>query len=100
MRVVGTDKEITATGAYWSAPNYATFWGGGFYGWGYGGMYSPGYVRTDTVVAVETLVYSLDQDKLVWAGMSQTTNPKDVGRLVHELSEKVARELRKQKLIR
>ena len=32
-------------------------------------------IRTDTIVIVETLVYSLKQNKLVWAGESKTTNP-------------------------
>ena len=103
MRVVGKDKEITqSAGAYWGGPAYATFWGagGGYYGWGWGGVYSPGYIQTDTIVIVETLVYSLDQDKLVWAGQSKTTNPSKVGPFIKELTAKAAAEMKKQGLIR
>jgi len=32
-----------------------------------------------TIVTVETLIYSLGQDKPIWAGQSQTTNPSKVG---------------------
>jgi hypothetical protein len=100
MRVVGKDKEITQSpGTYWGGPAYATFWGAGYYGYGWGAVYDPGYIRTDTIVIVETLIYSLDQDKLVWAGQSETTNPSKVGPFVKELTAKAATELKKQGLI-
>jgi len=102
MRVVGKDQQITqsAGGMYWGGPAYATFWGAGYYGYGWGGVYSPGYIQTDTIVIVETLVYSLPQNKLVWAAQSETTNPSKVGPFIHELVTKAAAEMEKQGLIR
>ncbi len=101
MRVMGKDKEITQSpGMYYAAPTYASFWGAGYYGWGWAGVYSPGYVQTDTIVTVEILVYSLKQDKLVWAGQSETTNPSKVGPFIKELTAKAAAEMKKQGLIR
>jgi hypothetical protein len=101
MRVVGKDKEISSSpGGYWGGPAYATFWGAGYYGYGWGGVYSPGYIQTDTVVTVETLVYSLPQNKLVWAGQSETTNPSKVGPFIRELVTKAGAEMKKQGLIR
>lgn len=101
MRVVGKDKEITQSpGTYWGGAGYATFWGAGYYGTGWGAVYEPGYLRTDTIVEVETLIYSLRQDKLVWAGRSETTNPKDVPKFVKELAKKVADQLKKLGLSR
>jgi hypothetical protein len=100
MRVVGKDQEISSTPAsYYATPYYSTFWGAGYYGYGWGGVYNPGYVRTDTIVSVEILVYSLEQDKLVWAGRSQTTNPEKVGPFIHELTARAAAEMKKQGLI-
>jgi hypothetical protein len=102
MRVVGKDKQLSSSqsGVYWGGSTYATFWGGGYYASGWGAVYSPGYLRTDTVVFVETLVYSLPQDKLVWAAQSQTKNPSKVGPFIQELVGKAAGELKKQGLIR
>jgi hypothetical protein len=101
MRVVGKDKEISSSpGGYWGGPAYATFWGAGYYGYGWGGVYSPGYIQTDTIVIVETLVYSLPQNKLVWAGQSETTNPSKVGPFIKELVSKAAAEMKKQGLVR
>jgi hypothetical protein len=101
MRVVGKDKEISSSpGGYWGGPAYATFWGAGYYGYGWGAVYSPSYIQTDTIVIVETLVYSLPQNKLVWAGQSETTNPSKVGPFIHELVTKAGAEMKKQGLIR
>jgi hypothetical protein len=102
MRVVGKDEQISSTpgGFSWGAPYYSSFWaGGGYYGYAWGGVYSPSYVRTDTIVSVETLVFSLEQDKLVWAGRSDTTNPSKVGSFIKELAKKVAADMKKQGLI-
>jgi hypothetical protein len=100
MRVVGKDKEISSSpGGYWGTPYYSSFWGPGYWGWGWGGVYSPSYLQTDTIVTVEILVYSLPQNKLVWAGQSETTNPSKVGPFIHELVQKAGAEMKKQGLI-
>jgi hypothetical protein len=58
-----------------------------------------GEIRTDTIVVVETLIYSLKQNKLVWGAQSRTTNPKNVDQLVKKLATAAAEELKKQGLI-
>jgi hypothetical protein len=100
MRLVGRDKEVSSSPSmYYSGPNYGSFYGG-YWGFGWGGVYDPGYLRTDTILHIETLVYSLQQNKLVWAGQSQTTNPKDADSLIRELVGQVASEMKKQGLLR
>jgi hypothetical protein len=99
MRAAGTQKEISASSGYWSGPYYGSFWGGGYYGYGWGAVYDPGYLRSDTIVNVETLIYDLRADKLVWAGMSASTNPSKVESLIKELVAAAAGEMKKQGLI-
>jgi hypothetical protein len=55
-------------------------------------------VRTKTIVSIETLVYSLRQNKLVWGGQSRATNPSNVDRLIYQTARKVAKELERQGL--
>jgi hypothetical protein len=99
MRPVGVAKEISSTPVTYSAPMYRGYWGG-YYGAGWGASYmSGGEIRTDTIVSVETLVYSLKQNKLVWGGQSRTTNPSNVESLVKKLAGAAASELQKQGLI-
>jgi len=90
MRVVGRDKETT-----YVPPTFGGYWGGLW-----PGIYEPGYAQTDTLVSVETRVYSLVQDKLLWSGKSVTTNPTKVDSFVRELSAKAADEMQKSGLLK
>ena len=99
MRPVGVEKEVSSTPTTYSGPMYSGYWGG-YYGHGWGAtMSTGGEIRTDTIVVVETLIYSLKQNKLVWGGQSRTTNPKNVDQLVKKLAAAAAKELQKQGLI-
>ena len=78
---------------------YGPYWGG-YYGYGWGGAWGTGTdIRTDTIVTVETLVYSLKQNKLLWAGQSKTTNPSNVDSFVKELAAGAVREMKKVGLL-
>jgi hypothetical protein len=89
-------KEKALSGSFWSNSGISSFWGPGFWGGGFGG---DGYLRTDTILIVETLVYSLQQNKLVWASQSQTMNPTQVGSFIRELGKTLGTEMEKQGLL-
>jgi hypothetical protein len=99
MRLTGKEQEVSSTtyaGGYYGSPYYGSAWGAYGYGWG-GGGYSE--VRTDTKVLVETRVYSLDQNLLVWAGTSETWNPSKSDDVIRELSSAVSKEMQRARLI-
>lgn len=100
MRVVGRDQRITYTpGVGYAFPSY--YYGfGPYWGYGWGAVYNPGYLQTDTLVSVETLVYSLQpEDKLVWASTSRTSNPRDLDTLINEVADATAKEMVRQGLL-
>jgi hypothetical protein len=101
MRPVSVDKEIRSTPTTYSG-YYGSYWGG-YYGHGWGSPWGMGVstaeIRTDTIVTIETLIYSLRQNKLVWGAQSRTTNPRNVDKVVHKLAADAAKELAKQGLI-
>ncbi len=99
MRVVGKDQKITYTPGY--ASTFPAYYNGFGPYWSYGWqtVYEPGYLQSDTVVSVETLVYSLAKDKLLWASESRTTNPANLNTLVNEVADAVAKEMSKQGLL-
>jgi len=101
VRPVSADKEVTTTvygGAYWGGPYYGGFWGG-YYGYGWGYPYGGGVATTvDTVVTVEVLLYSLEQNKLVWAGKSKTTNPSGVKAFVNEIAQAAIYQMNQSKV--
>jgi hypothetical protein len=98
LRAVGSKQQLTATPTMYMGAPYAGYWGG-YYGYGWGAPWGGTDIRTDTIVNVETLVYSLKQNKLVWGGQSETMNPDKVDDFVREVATAAARELRKEGLI-
>jgi len=98
MRIVARDEQTTVVPGYWtSGPYYGSF--STYWGYGWGTAYDPGYIQTDTIVSVEAMVYSFRQDKLIWAGMSETMNPSKADALVTELAGHVASEMEKDGLL-
>jgi hypothetical protein len=71
---------------------------GPFYAEGWGSAYG-GYYVSDTVVKLETLVFDLKQDKLIWTGQSETTNPDKLEDFVRELVKVGVAQLRKEGVI-
>jgi hypothetical protein len=99
MRPVAKEKEVSSTPSMYMGPMYGPYWGG-YYGYGWGGAWGGGVdIRTDTIVIVETLVYSLKQNKLVWAGQSKTTNPSKVDAFVKEVAAGAGKEMKKAGLL-
>lgn len=85
MRIVGVDREVSyVPGRLYTVPGFYH----GFYGyWGYGWrtVYDPGYMRSDRIVTISTNVYSVADDKLVWASQSETFNPTSLRTAVAEV---------------
>ena len=101
MQPVYVDRNVRITPAY-EGHTSTTFWGGS-YGSGFAMSYaSPteAKISETTVVYIETLVYSLEQNKLVWAGRSKSTDPDTVTELIEAITAATASELKKEGLIR
>lgn len=98
MRVVSEDEQITETPGSWYQVPYYRNWGG-YWHVGWRTVYEPGYVRHDTVARVEFLIYAMDTKKLIWASLSDTTNPGDIDSFVHELARAVDGAIKKSQLL-
>jgi hypothetical protein len=64
--------------------------------------WSNNWVLTNTVLSVETLVYSLRQNRLVWRGQSKSIAPNSsnsVDSLVRDTAQNVTKELERQGLL-
>ena len=98
LRPVSREKQITYSPSVWTTTSYSTLWG--YYGYGWTGVYDPGGSREDTTIVIETLVYSVPLDKLMWAGVSTTTNPKKAPVFIKELVDGAVKEMKKQGLVK
>jgi hypothetical protein len=97
MRLVAHDQQVIVDPGGFSGSAYGTF--GSYYSsYGMSVSYSTGSVQTNTEVTIETLIYSLSKDKLIWAGTSRTSNPEGLQELVSEVADAVSAEVAKQGL--
>ncbi len=99
MRLVGDEERVSSSmGVGWYGqpmyPSFSNYWS---YGWST--IYEAGYTWKDRVITLETLIYSIENDELIWAGRSETENPKDIRKFVKDLIDATAKELRKAGLI-
>lgn len=98
MRLVGHDQTTIVDPGGFSGEMYGSF--GSYYSsYGIGVSYSTGSVQTESEVRIETLIYSLSPDKLLWAGTSRTSNPAGLQELVTEVADAVSKQVVKQGLI-
>ncbi len=99
MRVVSQNQQISASPGTvrFTSTFYPSFWG--YWGHGWSAMYQPGQIRSDTIVSIETLLYSVVEDKLLWAGLSKTTNPENIPQFINQLVTAAGKEIRKTGLV-
>lgn len=91
MHPTGSQQQPKSADEYGNAP-YNRYWSG-YYEHGFASPYIDPGPSYDTVVSVETLIYSLKQNQLVWAGTSKTANPANLTALIEELAAATAHEL-------
>ena len=100
MRPVDVNHRAVQTATPSSNDLYGGYWGG-YYGIGWNDPWidkGPD-MRTDLVATVETFVFSLPQNKLVWTGTSETINPASAEKFVHQLAADATKELQRLGLI-
>ena len=99
LRIVGRETQYRyEPGYWWTVPHYRRFWGG-YWGYGWNTVYEPGYLDVDRIVSAETLVYSFEQDVLVWAGISRTIDPAGINSFIADLARAVTKEMAKEGLL-
>jgi len=105
MRLVSKEKETTYVPGTYTGMYYGGFDGmyTGMYGYGFGnwyGMYSPtfydpGYYQETTSYMVETNIFSLKENKLIWTGTTESQYVTDLGQTVDAIMQAVVKEMRK-----
>ncbi len=97
----GTNEEMvyqpgTAYGGY--AYNNPDYWG--YYNNVHSSVYSPGYYVDYKLVYLETKIYSVKDDEVIWSGRSETTNMNNMSKAIQELSKAVIASLKSSGLIK
>lgn len=102
MSVTARERRVARDrygSAYWmNDPYYRYPWGA--WGNGWNTMWEPNGFREEVRVMVDTRVYSIEQDKLLWTGSSETLNPESAGDVIRDLSAELTRELESAGVLR
>lgn len=98
MRVVGTDTRQTYSSVVFTTSYYANAWD--YWGYGWSTAVPIGSGKTETTLTVETLLYDLSTGAPIWAGVSQTKNPKDHIAFMKSLAIDIGKELERAGLSR
>jgi len=96
FRAVNASQRKVYQPATWSTDYYSSFWG--YYGYGWGSVYIPGTRENETFVTVESIIFSVPRNELLWAAVSETRNPKDLAGFIEELVKASVKEMQKQGL--
>ena len=99
MRLIDVDKDVKyVPGSFNTFPvYYGRFWG--YYRNSWNNYYQPGYYENTKKYTVETNVYSLKRDKLIWSGLTSTVDPQNAEHLMHGVSSTIYKQMKKEKFI-
>jgi hypothetical protein len=64
-----------------------------YWGYGWGRVYVPGYLRNNSLVGVETFVYSLPRDYMMWGSRSRPVLKREIPSLIAELGDSVPKDM-------
>lgn len=99
MRLADVDKDVRYVPGTSNnfPPYYGRFWQ---YYWNTRrNFYQPGYYESTKTFTVETNVYSLIRDKLVWSGLTSSVNPQNAEKLMQGVAKEVYKKMNKERFI-
>ncbi len=93
MRLLDVEKETKySQGSIGFYPMYyQTFSGYYFRNWN--NYNEPGYYSTTKIFTVETNVYSIKEDKIIWTGLTETTDPEGVNKMTKEITKVIFKKM-------
>jgi hypothetical protein len=93
IKVEKTATYVSGT-SYVPYPYYNTFYG--YYGAVFPVVYTPGYLKEEKKVRIETNLYviSSEEGELVWTGITDTFNPSNVHKAINGLVKLVLRQMK------
>lgn len=100
-RLLGVENEtsyVPGSTSYVPAPSYYGMYG--YYYSSYAVMSTPGYYTSYKVYRVESNVYDVAQEKLVWSGESHTTDPQNLQDGVDSFGNTLIDALLREKMIK
>jgi len=104
MRLTDIEKstDYVQGSTYYGGWGYGHGYYGGYGGWGYGGGYysTPGYYEENKTYYVETSLFDVKSNKLLWSGTTSTLNPSRANEVLDDIIYAIKTELNNKGLIK
>ena len=97
LRLLGVDKERVSSSVVWTSVSYQSF--NNYYATAWQTVTPIGRGREITNIAVETLLFDVAKGGLVWGGVTETSDVKNVQAYVAGLAGAVSQELQRVGLV-
>ena len=99
VKVEANTTYVPGTPYVMPSPYYMSLYG--YYGTLYPKVYSPGYLKEEKKVRIETNFYvtSSEDAELVWTGTTDTFNPSNVDKAINALVKLVIKQMRSEGLL-
>jgi len=98
MRLIDLTKEKIPSAVVFQSATYYDLWS--YYPYSWGDTYEIVPARTEVKFIVETTIFDVAAGHMVWAGTSESTNPKGAQTLVKDIVEAAGAEMKKEGLVR
>lgn len=106
LTVALVDKETESRyvpGSYDYSPfprysYYGRFWG--YYSYWQPQIYQPGYYSETKIYYIETNLYDVNTEQLIWSAQSETYNPGGLEEFSDDFAELIAQRLRQEKVLK
>jgi len=92
------EKEVYHPPTYELAPQYYHGFDD-YYPVIFDNVYTPGYYSQHKYISLESNLYDINTEKLIWSASSKTTDPESVNEIIESLCKEVMKSLRKNGLI-
>jgi hypothetical protein len=93
LRLLSVDKERVSSSVVWTSMSYQSF--NNYYATAWQTVTPIGRGREVTTIAVETLLFDVAKGGLVWGGVTETSDVKDVQTYVTGLAGAISQELQR-----
>ena len=92
--LINQQRVTPATFSY--SPNAGMY---GYYNTSHAVTYNPGYTVTDTLLRIDTKLFNVASEKMIWSGKTESFNPTSSREVIGDLERLVIRDMRKSAVI-
>jgi len=71
----------------------------GYYGLSHAYVFNQGNTVSETILRVDTKLFEVASEKMIWSGKTETLNPKSATKLIAEFEQQVIRDMRRNGFI-